>query len=61
MKKIYRKPNLAIESFATENVMTSDNALISQTITLNGQEFGFLNIGEGNVLNSIDYTQFNNN
>lgn len=59
MKKIYRKPNLAIENFDTEEVMTKDNALISQTVTLNGHTWDFLTIGDGNVLNSIDYTKFN--
>ena len=63
MKKIYKKPNLAIESLATEEVMAGENALVSQAVTLNGQEWTFLTVdgsnGTGNVLNSIDYQQFN--
>ena len=65
MKKIYRKPNLAIESLATEEIMANNkNALASAAVVLNGNEWKFLTVdgsgnGTGNMLNSIDYTQFN--
>lgn len=63
MKKIYKKPNLAIESLATEEVMAGENALVSQAVTLNGQTWNFLTVdgtnGTANMLNSIDYEKFN--
>ena len=64
MKKIYKKPNLAIESLAIEEVMVGENALVSQAVTLNGTTWNFLTIdgsnGTGNMLHSIDYQDFVN-
>ena len=64
MKKMYKKPNLAIESLATEEVMSGENALVSQAVTLNGTTWEFLTVngtnGTVNMLNSIDYHDFNN-
>lgn len=58
MKKIYRKPNLAIESFVTEEVMSKTNALESSTYTDSGQTWDFIAVGDGNMLNSVDYSDF---
>lgn len=61
MKKIYKKPYVAIESFVSEEIMTGiePNALSTVTVTDElGHEWNF--ISEDNVLNSINYSEFNN-
>ena len=69
MKKIYEKPNLAIENFVTDEVMgTRENALRSDTYSIAGHDWDFLSAGDANgtnghtqrnnVLNGVDYTSF---
>lgn len=58
MKKIYKKPDVAIEGFVSEEIMIQEqNALSDVKITDSGQEWEFLT-GGSNVLNSINYEDF---
>lgn len=61
MKKIYKKPNVAIESFVSEEVMVSKTNMLSGLAVSDGEgnTFNFLEAtGEGNILNSIDYQEW---
>lgn len=66
MKKIYKKPILAVESFVTDEVMSQVNVL--SEANNNQDSFGdYQNAGQvifnkesnaGNILNSINYDTF---
>ena len=71
MKKIYFRPTLKVECFATEEIMDQTNPLnalsYDQTLgtpggTYDDPTLGYIQFqtGDGNVLNSIDYNDFTN-
>ena len=73
MKKLYSKPVLTVESFVTDEIMDNNDAIYNETNILsynpaadvggygtNGQQ-GFISFRNDpeNMLNSIEYSQFN--
>lgn len=57
MKKKYLVPALKIEKFIVEDIITESvtNVLING---ISDTEMGKINFGDGNTLQSIDYTKF---
>lgn len=65
MKKIYKKPTLLLEQFATEEIMSQQENVLSTIDMVNGDFDAYsgtikFDTNNGNVLNSIDYSQFTN-
>ena len=71
MKRLYNKPVLEVENFFTEEIMDNvkpENVLSYDSINGIGgygsdpNDSGFIRFqtNDGNVLNSIDYSTFNN-